>query len=306
MTTITDRSLRERTTRDHTEAAPIRYNFGMSDEAALLAAIIAHPDEDAPRLIYADWLQENGQPERAEFIRVQTERERLTPNDPQYSPLARREVFLLGRHRRTWTATFDALLPEAALRFARGFVEQVTTPAPALLARAPEIWSLAPLRQVRITQSADCVLELSCLAHPPSLRLTAHLRPDDGAAQAEFDLLSAGTTRLEPWLQRGRWLVLCWPTDSNEGRRALTRFSSTVQRRVYAISGGDSYSFASRPLGGNEVSPGWCSAPLSCDEPTWLLFRDGLELAHQIGGTRLDTLSDAFWDPAGGRPGFAS
>jgi len=45
----------------------------MSDEAALLAAIIAHPDEDTPRLIYADWLHENGQPERAEFIRLQIE-----------------------------------------------------------------------------------------------------------------------------------------------------------------------------------------------------------------------------------------
>ena len=45
----------------------------MSDETALLAAIRAAPDDDAPRLIYADWLDEHGQPERAEFIRVQCE-----------------------------------------------------------------------------------------------------------------------------------------------------------------------------------------------------------------------------------------
>ena len=45
----------------------------MSDEAALLAAILAHPDEDTPRLMFADWLDEHGQPERAEFIRVQCE-----------------------------------------------------------------------------------------------------------------------------------------------------------------------------------------------------------------------------------------
>lgn len=45
----------------------------MSDEAALLAAIIAHPDEDTHRLVYADWLQENGREDRAEFIRVQVE-----------------------------------------------------------------------------------------------------------------------------------------------------------------------------------------------------------------------------------------
>lgn len=43
------------------------------DGSALLAAIIAHPAEDTPRLVYADWLDENGQHERAEFIRVQVE-----------------------------------------------------------------------------------------------------------------------------------------------------------------------------------------------------------------------------------------
>jgi uncharacterized protein (TIGR02996 family) len=43
----------------------------MSDEPSLLAAILAQPDEDTHRLVYADWLDENGQPERAEFIRVQ-------------------------------------------------------------------------------------------------------------------------------------------------------------------------------------------------------------------------------------------
>ena len=38
---------------------------------ALLADIIAHPEDDGLRLIYADWLEENGQEERAEFVRAQ-------------------------------------------------------------------------------------------------------------------------------------------------------------------------------------------------------------------------------------------
>lgn len=49
----------------------------MTDERSLLDAILAHPDEDMPRLMYADWLQEHGQDERAEFIRVQIELARL-------------------------------------------------------------------------------------------------------------------------------------------------------------------------------------------------------------------------------------
>jgi uncharacterized protein (TIGR02996 family) len=36
-----------------------------------LSAICAAPDDDTPRLVFADWLQENGDPDRAEFIRLQ-------------------------------------------------------------------------------------------------------------------------------------------------------------------------------------------------------------------------------------------
>jgi uncharacterized protein (TIGR02996 family) len=41
----------------------------MTDHDALLRAVCEHPREDTPRLVYADWLQEHGQDERAEFIR---------------------------------------------------------------------------------------------------------------------------------------------------------------------------------------------------------------------------------------------
>lgn len=39
------------------------------EQAALLTAIVAEPDDDAPRLVYADWLQEHGDEEQAQFIR---------------------------------------------------------------------------------------------------------------------------------------------------------------------------------------------------------------------------------------------
>ncbi|MBY0456405.1 MAG: TIGR02996 domain-containing protein, partial [Gemmataceae bacterium] len=48
----------------------------LSDRDALLAAIRANPDEDTPRLAFADWLDEHGDEAdraRAEFIRVQCE-----------------------------------------------------------------------------------------------------------------------------------------------------------------------------------------------------------------------------------------
>ena len=46
----------------------------MSDRLALLKAILAAPDDDLPRLVFADWLEENGTTDadaaRAEFIRL--------------------------------------------------------------------------------------------------------------------------------------------------------------------------------------------------------------------------------------------
>jgi len=67
------------------------------DDEALLAAIVAHPDEDTLRLAYADWLDEHrpdkhpspaqGPSARAELIRVQCRLAALTPADPEYTDL---------------------------------------------------------------------------------------------------------------------------------------------------------------------------------------------------------------------------
>ena len=77
----------------------------MSDGEALLAAILSHPEEDAPRMIFADWLDENNQHDRAEFIRVQVlqpARQRVhSPDCPRrgldLSRLRLRDVELRGR-----------------------------------------------------------------------------------------------------------------------------------------------------------------------------------------------------------------
>lgn len=43
------------------------------EQLAFLSGIIAHPADDIRRLVYADWLDEHGRPEMADFIRVQVE-----------------------------------------------------------------------------------------------------------------------------------------------------------------------------------------------------------------------------------------
>jgi len=45
----------------------------MTEQEALYRSILEDPEDDTVRLVYADYLDENGQPDRAEFIRVQIE-----------------------------------------------------------------------------------------------------------------------------------------------------------------------------------------------------------------------------------------
>src|SRR5262245_30566913 len=91
----------------------------MSDEKALLAAIWDEPYDDTVRLVYADWLDEHGQPERAEFIRVQIELARLDEWDDLPPALRQREKELWKKWRRRWRAHLPK--KQRGCDFHRGF-----------------------------------------------------------------------------------------------------------------------------------------------------------------------------------------
>ena len=42
----------------------------MSEEEAFLEALKANPADDTTRLVYADWLDEHDQPQKAEYLRL--------------------------------------------------------------------------------------------------------------------------------------------------------------------------------------------------------------------------------------------
>ncbi|MDY3557770.1 TIGR02996 domain-containing protein [Gemmata sp. JC673] len=97
----------------------------MNDEQALLAAIQSHPDEDAPRLAYADWLDEHARSEadraRAEFIRTQIESARLPADDDYRAELEARAEKLLHAHQRDWLPP-DPVWLALFYKWQRGFV----------------------------------------------------------------------------------------------------------------------------------------------------------------------------------------
>jgi uncharacterized protein (TIGR02996 family) len=120
----------------------------MNDRDALLAAILAEPDEDTPRLVYADWLDENGQGDRAAFVRAQVEAARVEPFGPQARAATLRADELLNRNWKEWTATIRDLVAE--LRFERGFVTEVAAEPRAFLGVADEVFAAHPVQALRL------------------------------------------------------------------------------------------------------------------------------------------------------------
>ncbi len=123
----------------------------MDASAELFASIVDAPREDAPRLVYADWLEEHGDPMRAEFIRVQVEIARLeaalpgrkgnrhprpeTRAEGKISKLRRREKELLlwsaapdetpEENIHAWMGDLYKKIPPSGCIFRRGFVDEV-------------------------------------------------------------------------------------------------------------------------------------------------------------------------------------
>src|SRR5947208_1880557 len=124
------------------------------DEKTFFQAISENPG-DAPRLVYADWLEEHGQPERAELIRVQCRLPGLPEDHPQRAELEAREQGLLEARQDEWLGP----LGRWAIRwtFRRGFLAEVTVPARVYLNHRDSLALLAPLAQVAVDLGAALV-----------------------------------------------------------------------------------------------------------------------------------------------------
>ncbi len=118
---------------------------------AFLDAIVADIDDNAPRLIYADWLDEQGDSNRAEFIRVQVERARLPAWDAAQVRLRLREQELLARHGEAWLAELPAIKGAKWEGFRRGIVAEVSfTSFEAMRASAHACRAVAPVEAVTV------------------------------------------------------------------------------------------------------------------------------------------------------------
>jgi uncharacterized protein (TIGR02996 family) len=73
-------------------------------ESPFIHAVTADPESDVPRLIYADWLEEQGDP-RGEYLRLECYLATLGQEDPQFDPVVVRFRELHSEIDPDWRAT---------------------------------------------------------------------------------------------------------------------------------------------------------------------------------------------------------
>lgn len=117
----------------------------MTTEVELVDAIAAALDDDAPRLVYADWLAERGDP-RGEFMQLQLARAAMSDDDDRAKPTDKRIAALLDEHRDRWLGKLAALRKyRIEYGFARGMIGSVRASALTLAKNASQIVAAAPL-----------------------------------------------------------------------------------------------------------------------------------------------------------------
>jgi uncharacterized protein (TIGR02996 family) len=142
---------------------------------AFLQAIREAPDDDTHRLVYADWLQDQGDEARAEFIRSQVAYARVGYFTPATRALYARQKELLEGHQEEWLGPLariqdPAVDPENRWTFKRGFVEGVKLSPRYFLKHIDEIVQAVPLQRItfaNLGRSLRSVLKSPALANIP-------------------------------------------------------------------------------------------------------------------------------------------
>lgn len=154
----------------------------MTDADKFLAAIIAEPDDDLPRLVFADWLEENGDGDRAEFIRIQCALARGGFANRDIPEAELRAGTLLREHEAAWKIPD---IRRSVQTFRRGFVESMQIGAGEFVQLAARIEREAPLIDLWLTAAEYHVAALAAVSWLSRLRslkfksdsIGGHLRP---------------------------------------------------------------------------------------------------------------------------------
>jgi uncharacterized protein (TIGR02996 family) len=162
----------------------------MTHPPRFLRTILACPQDDAPRLAYARWLDGHGDP-LGEFIRLQC----LLSHPPLGEPLLiheRREQQLLADFHAHWASTLADWVEWCS--FHRGFIEEISLTEKQFIRHAAELVLVTPICDVHLTTSGnrlDALPELPDLKHTLFLDISAQPIGDEGGERlADAPLLA--------------------------------------------------------------------------------------------------------------------
>lgn len=146
---------------------------------ALLEDILEHPGDNTPRLVYADWLDDNGDPERAGFIRLQIRMAAGAASDDDTFA----ELGLLEAHGGRWAAPLAEVFGlvgrslygygggfGVSWEWRRGFVTKIALTLADFEAHAAAIFSAHPVEEVVLTDRKPYPAELLITVHDNSAR----------------------------------------------------------------------------------------------------------------------------------------
>jgi uncharacterized protein (TIGR02996 family) len=194
-----------------------------SEVDAFLDAIFEEPDDDTPRLVYADWLEEHGQVNYARFIRLQC----AAAREKHWSPEANR---LWEEISRVWNRLYDEWWPATiddwpgiptrhwstnynldAVHFDRGFLRDgITLTGPQVVCYTA-CWAWLPTPASNVVLTADDG-DLSPLASMPLLRrvrrLSCWLPPEYDPDEYHWEPESLDAVLRSPFLCNVRVLDL--------------------------------------------------------------------------------------------------
>jgi uncharacterized protein (TIGR02996 family) len=177
-----------------------------NQDEAFLAAIRADPDDDTVRLVYADWLAENGESARAEFIRAECAAHHLPEWSAERDRAEERAAQLFVEHATRWLGKWPEGLDNSLVQ--RGFWFHLTFPRVREFIRAAERGSLrrlAPVQTLRITHRPESDPDgLRTLAASPALSWVEALAVDD----SDFDDELAGLFASSPHARSLRGLTV--------------------------------------------------------------------------------------------------
>jgi uncharacterized protein (TIGR02996 family) len=146
----------------------------MTPREAFVQAIRDAPDDDTLRLVFADWLEENGEAARAEFIRVQIALARPSLNDEfGQGPLRDRENELMEALIPEWLSALG--IDAAQCGGSRGFIEELSLGVGEFLRRGEHLLRAEPIRVLRVRPAQPEVASLRELLASPAIHQLSEL-----------------------------------------------------------------------------------------------------------------------------------